>query len=153
LASAPKVNIVSLGAGYDSTYFWLKSQNLQTEITYIEVDFADVVKRKAQVIDATESLKGLVPSDFSQTSLLTKDYKLIAGDVRDGAYILSQMGDADKELPTLVLAECLLVYMSAEDSDSIMGWLSEAFPKVALINYEMINPDDKFGSMMVDNLE
>jgi len=42
----PKVNILSLGAGYDSTYFWLKSQNLATEIDYIEVDFPDLVQKK-----------------------------------------------------------------------------------------------------------
>jgi tRNA wybutosine-synthesizing protein 4 len=38
-----KVNILSLGAGYDSTYFWLKSQNLATVVDYIEVDFPDLV--------------------------------------------------------------------------------------------------------------
>ena len=38
-----KVNILSLGAGYDSTYFWLKSQNLATVFNYIEVDFPDLV--------------------------------------------------------------------------------------------------------------
>ena len=63
------------------------------------------------------------------------------------------MADIDREIPTLVLTECLLVYMSAADSDSILTWVSGAFPNVALVNYEMINPDDKFGQMMVDNLE
>jgi len=38
-----KVNILSLGAGYDSTYFWLKSQNLATVVDYIEVDVPDLV--------------------------------------------------------------------------------------------------------------
>lgn len=38
-----KVNIVSLGAGYDSTYFWLKSLKLDTQIDYIEIDFPQLI--------------------------------------------------------------------------------------------------------------
>ena len=43
-----KVNIVSLGAGYDSTYFWLRKHHGITHDTvdYIEFDFDDVVKKK-----------------------------------------------------------------------------------------------------------
>ena len=63
------------------------------------------------------------------------------------------MESVDKSLPTLVLTECLLVYMKAADSAQVLNWISETFPDVALLNYEMINPFDKFGKMMVENLE
>ena len=36
-----KVNIVSLGCGYDSTFFWLN--NPEQLASYVEVDFKDVV--------------------------------------------------------------------------------------------------------------
>ena len=52
-----------------------------------------------------------------------------------------------------MLTECLLVYMKAAESAQVLTWISETFPDVALLNYEMINPFDKFGKMMVENLE
>ena len=47
-----KVNIVSLGAGYDSTYFWLKKNDpeIDSKIDYIEIDFEHIVKRKVSII-------------------------------------------------------------------------------------------------------
>jgi len=53
-----KVNIVSLGAGYDSTYFWLKKsvENSACIDSYVELDFADVVKKKTQFILNSEEM-------------------------------------------------------------------------------------------------
>lgn len=51
-------NIISLGAGYDITYFWLTSgltkdsyekvdsQELRQRLHYVEIDFEDVVTKK-----------------------------------------------------------------------------------------------------------
>lgn len=74
-------------------------------------------------------------------------YKLIESDVRDGAIItdkLRQMG-IDSTLPTLVITECLLIYMRAEDTKQVLDWTMDYFGAegdVAYVNYEMINPDD-----------
>ena len=40
--AASKVNIVSLGAGYDTTYFWLKQRlpDLDQKVDYVEIDFS-----------------------------------------------------------------------------------------------------------------
>lgn len=43
--------------------------------------------------------------------------------------------------------------MSADDSNKILKWVSDTFADVAVLNYEMINPSDKFGQMMIENLE
>jgi len=43
--------------------------------------------------------------------------------------------------------------MKAEDSSRVLGWVNLTFPDVALLNYEMINPEDKFGKMMIENVE
>ena len=48
----PCSNIVSLGAGYDSTFFWLKSLKLLSEVQYVELDFDDVVRKKVKIINA-----------------------------------------------------------------------------------------------------
>ena len=47
--------------------------------------------------------------------------------------------------PTLILTECLLVYMNGQDSEIILHGFANLFPNVAFLNYEMINPFDKFG--------
>ena len=61
----------------------------------------------------------------------------------------------DKSKPTLVLTECLLVYLKNEDSNKIIQWCSSFFneaPFVGILNYEMIEPFDAFGQTMVNNL-
>ena len=50
--------------------------------------------------------------------------------------------------PTLVMTECLLVYLQPAESDKILNWVSQFFnqtPYVGIINYEMVDPHDAFG--------
>ena len=49
---AEKVNILSLGCGYDTTFFWLldKHPELAKNVVYIEVDYDQVVNRKIEII-------------------------------------------------------------------------------------------------------
>ena len=57
-----RVNIVSLGAGLDSTYFWLKKNkpDIDAKVNYIEIDFEHVVKRKTAIIKDKPALSELV---------------------------------------------------------------------------------------------
>ena len=79
--------------------------------------------------------------------LFSKVYKLIAQDVRDGELIKAQLaGQVDFSLPTLLITECLLIYMKKADSQGVLEWVRDAFTgDLSSINFEMINPDDKFG--------
>eukprot|EP01130_Rhizamoeba_saxonica_P005024 TRINITY_DN2025_c0_g1_i2.p1 TRINITY_DN2025_c0_g1~~TRINITY_DN2025_c0_g1_i2.p1 ORF type:complete len:168 (-),score=23.85 TRINITY_DN2025_c0_g1_i2:41-544(-) len=54
--------------------------------------------------------------------------------------------------PTLFLSECVLIYMSPEESDSIIHWCSNYFSSSMFLIYEQINPSDPFGQMMINNL-
>lgn len=83
----------------------------------------------------------------------TENYTLIAADVRDTEDLTKKLGHIDKNLPTLVLTECLLVYMKSQDSNKVLKWVSDTFADVALLNYEMVNPYDQFGKMMIENIE
>lgn len=146
LEQFPDSNIVSLGAGYDSTFFWLKSQNLTTGITYVEIDFPDVVVKKIKTIKLHPLLKDLIANQ--ETSLSTDDsinseeYKLFAGDVRDSSLLTQILSCLDSKKPTLILTECLLIYMKSEDSENLLNTISGLFPQVVILNYEMINPND-----------
>ena len=67
---------------------------------------------------------------------------MIAGDVRDSKLLVQILSCVDASKPTLILTECLLIYMKSEDSEKLLQTISGLFPHVALLNYEMINPDD-----------
>jgi hypothetical protein len=85
-----KVNIVSLGAGYDSTFFWLKKCNEHAGCinSYVELDFAEVVTKKADFILKHEEMSDFLENskhstEKGQESLVSDVYKLIYADVRD----------------------------------------------------------------------
>jgi O-methyltransferase involved in polyketide biosynthesis len=44
-------NILSLGGGYDTTFFWLMQNYQRQNLTYIEVDYDRVVEKKIQIIN------------------------------------------------------------------------------------------------------
>jgi hypothetical protein len=43
--------------------------------------------------------------------------------------------------------------MKSEDSEKLLHTLSGIFQNIVMLNYEMINPDDQFGRVMIENLE
>ena len=45
--------------------------------------------------------------------------------------------------PTLILAECVLVYVDQNKSSKLMTWLANKFSSCAFINYEQLNMNDK----------
>jgi O-methyltransferase involved in polyketide biosynthesis len=56
--------------------------------------------------------------------------------------------------PTFILTECVLVYLKPFESLKILNFLRDHFQgDLALLNYEMINPHDSFGKVMLENLE
>lgn len=58
------IQILSLGAGFDTTYFWIKDliasgvfpATLGEQLRYFEADFHDVVEKKIQFIQKNEVL-------------------------------------------------------------------------------------------------
>ena len=95
---------------------------------------------------------------MSENHINAENYKLIAQDVRDTKALetlLSDVYQVDASRPTLVLTECLLVYLKPEDTAAILGFVTEHFasaPYLAMMNYEMITPHDPFGETMLSNL-
>jgi [phosphatase 2A protein]-leucine-carboxy methyltransferase len=59
----------------------------------------------------------------------------------------------DPQLPTLFIFECVLVYMSGDHSSALLSALASTFQSCALVNYEQVNLSDKFGSIMLANME
>lgn len=166
------VQILSLGAGFDITYFWLLDQikagsflpELSERLTYLEVDYHDVVEKKIQTILKNESLykhfwqriEEIDPTQATKYELSIPHYKLFSADITNTEALGTKLNafGVDPSVPTLVLSECVLIYLKPESIKSILGFLNGHFTSdLSVMCYEMINPGDAFGKMMLENLE
>jgi [phosphatase 2A protein]-leucine-carboxy methyltransferase len=106
--------------------------------------------------------------EFSGTALHSSVYHLLPVDLRLGpqealAPSLAESGPESKpvlsnSLPTLLLFECVLAYMTQEASDAIIRWFVNYFspaPNGVLgsLVYEMFGLGDAFGQIMLNNLK
>uniref|UniRef100_H2Z4V0 Leucine carboxyl methyltransferase 1 n=1 Tax=Ciona savignyi TaxID=51511 RepID=H2Z4V0_CIOSA len=152
-----KCQIVSLGAGLDTTYWRLHEAGLVPH-GYFEVDFIDVVTRKIRCIGTKPALRSCL-SDFETQSdkscLHCGAYRLVSADLRDILKLEDKLISAgiDFRLPTLFLAECVLIYMAPDKSSNLINWITDKFNDCVFINYEQINMDDSFAKVMINNLK
>lgn len=86
----------------------------------------------------------LLPSDYdvklNRNNLHAHTYKLTGVDLRNITEVEAKIkeSDLDYSLPTLFLAECVLVYMSTSKSSQLLQWIAEKFKSAFFINYEMV---------------
>lgn len=64
----------------------------------------------------------------------------------------AQFTELRMDLPTVIVSECCLCYMTAEESDAVLKWFSDRIPTLGIILYEPCKPNDAFGQMMSENL-
>ncbi|XP_069110693.1 tRNA wybutosine-synthesizing protein 4-like [Argopecten irradians] len=158
LASQPgPKQIVSLGAGFDSAYFRLKAAEGLENVSFYEVDFPEVVKRKCAIIKAKGVLGNLIPGLHQQKpdqnpliEIHTPGYTLVGVDLTQLntlEAVLTHCG-VDTDRPTLLLSECVLTYMTRRCSSAVLKWASETFANAVFVLYEQINPSDAFGLFM-----
>lgn len=80
---------------------------------------------------------------------------MVSADIRELKQLDAKIQSCriDKNLPTVFVAECVLVYMDTEYSDRLLKWINSKFYTSAFINYEQVNMDDRFGEVMIVNLK
>mmetsp|Transcript_55136 Transcript_55136/g.118387 ORF Transcript_55136/g.118387 Transcript_55136/m.118387 type:complete len:414 (+) Transcript_55136:73-1314(+) len=164
------VQIVNLGVGFDTTYFWLREDPVRwrDDIVYFEVDFPEVLSKKVSALLKRRSLWPLLGGD-SQEELIssemsaagtrvvrTQHCRHVPADMRIAPELADAMASAGfrGDVPTLFISECVLVYMQSLHGDGIIDWAANAVPDApsAMVVYEQTNPNDPFGKVMVDNL-
>eukprot|EP01112_Ceratiomyxa_fruticulosa_P023189 TRINITY_DN876_c0_g2_i1.p1 TRINITY_DN876_c0_g2~~TRINITY_DN876_c0_g2_i1.p1 ORF type:complete len:348 (-),score=56.35 TRINITY_DN876_c0_g2_i1:63-1106(-) len=145
------VQIVSLGAGFDTTFWRMKNKGeFRNVYKYVEVDFPEVVKRKLAIIDKTKVLK-----DATDSTDGNQIYHILGLDlcnVLDLDKMILSTG-LNTSLPTLFISECVLVYLPGINGSNIIKWVAEKFPVSGFVTYDIIHPNDPFGKVMVSNLE
>jgi len=164
------VQIVNLGCGFDTIYFWLRdnSARWRDELVYFDVDFPEILSRKLSAITKRQNLWPLLDAEkkedfvsadigvFGTHELRTRHCRFVSVDMRFQSELESAMARADflSNVPTLFLSECVLVYMQATHGDAIIKWAANAVQDApsAMVVYEQTNPSDRFGKVMVENL-
>ena len=164
------MQIISLGAGSDTRFFRLRRSEpeLRERLVYHELDFeSNTLGRKIDRIrspglrKAAREICGLdVGSDDVQvlangSSLRSDGYCIHPIDLRTLARSQSPLSDVDITIPTLLISECCLVYLSPHDADAVLAYFASLFPTttpLAIVIYEPIRSHDAFGRTMVSNL-
>lgn len=155
-----RCQILNLGAGMDTTFWKLKDEGLLPN-KYFEVDFPMIVTRKLHTIKNKPLLfrpiMELHPEDTLQIDshmLDSKRYAIIGADLRDLSELEEKLKkcNMNTQLPTLLITECVLVYMTPEQSANLLKWAARSFETAMFINYEQVNMDDRFGQIMIENL-
>lgn len=158
--------IISLGAGNDTLYWRLRDLSLtQYTRNYIECDFEYSVLNKAKIISKHSELNPDSNSAYHNSSSNTTsqyryqlqyhNYQLLPCNLRDVEQLkhdLETQCDIDYNVPTLVLSECVLIYLDKQYTDSIIQYFGTSFHNCMFIDYIPINPSSRFGQTMMQNL-
>lgn len=177
-AAGSTAQIISVGAGFDTLYWRLKSASgpgTQRKFAkFVEIDFSTVTAKKIRLIrkpaakgqpdlfgvitsaaaaDGQQEHGGMV-QESGHADLIGADYCLLGADVRQAGELTEKLAKAklDPNAPTVIVAECVLIYMSADESSRVIRYFANAFANLHFINYEQVNIDDQFGRVMEKNL-
>lgn len=180
--SAEGRQIVFLGSGYDPLGIEI-IQAHRRSLRIFEVDFPDVIRKKADIYRKVPSIYNLLVEVAQENSLFlapavpSSSFRKLA---EEDSPVLEDLGavqlfgcdmrrvDALQGLfqgsnslfspvaPTLFITECVLVYMTADESASLISVFSDILLAPATpalwISYDMIHPEDIYGQMMLKNL-
>mmetsp|Transcript_5089 Transcript_5089/g.15229 ORF Transcript_5089/g.15229 Transcript_5089/m.15229 type:complete len:336 (-) Transcript_5089:289-1296(-) len=156
--------IVSIGAGYDTLYPQMYRKKLiRDNDRFLEVDFRSLVAEKIQLIESRQALKEAfdplgkaaeIPD--AQVGFQAGPYVLTCTDLRNITELYDAVfrrAELSPDVPTLVVAEVVLIYLEPEESESILQFFTTTFKTLLFFNFEQINPNDPFGQQMVRNIE
>ena len=142
-----KINIIILGSGFDTTYFNLMAEGY-TNIEVYEYDYKNIIEKKLKYISKYKQLSEIVKKNKN-------NYHLIDCDITNKKLFsesLNKIPNNENDL-TIVICECLLVYIDKEITVEMLSSINERFSNVYILEYDLIGPDDPFGKEMVDNLK
>ncbi|PON29502.1 leucine carboxyl methyltransferase 1 [Trichoderma gamsii] len=153
--------IVSLGAGTDTRPFRLFSQQQQgrPNLVYHEIDFSVTSAKKLKTVEGVPSLASIL-SNRSTGETSDWSSKPPNGEYYCHGLDIRQLSPASTktlpglrtDIPTLILSECCLCYLSREESDGVLEYFTSRIPNAAVVIYEPVHLGDPFSDTMVSNL-
>ncbi|GAW82689.1 leucine carboxyl methyltransferase [Plasmodium gonderi] len=155
------VQVVNIGAGLDTTFFWISEQH--KNVVYYEMDFKELLREKANIINRVDTLKSFLKSfekgyewdeNEGEDLIYCANYKMLSFDLNNSSLlqkILLTHG-FDISLPTLFICECVLIYLEIDSSDNLIRTLAELMKSTScILVYEQVNPSTAFGKVMINN--
>ncbi|CAI2349230.1 unnamed protein product [Caenorhabditis sp. 36 PRJEB53466] len=153
--------VVSLGCGFDTLFWRLVSSDAKL-VKYVEVDFSSVTSKKIRHILKPVGAGSVdLKASFAQEPVVSHhadlhagNYHLIGADLRQSKELEQKLVTCqlDFDIPTIFIAECVLVYMSAAASSGLLQQLVSLFRTPAFVNYEQFRTSDEFTRVMEQNL-
>ncbi|GEQ67577.1 hypothetical protein JCM33374_g1242 [Metschnikowia sp. JCM 33374] len=170
--------IVALGGGSDTRSFRvLENHRARKDVVYTEIDFAESTKIKKIAISNSPALKSIIgpvltgsegpgtcdlaPIDVSSKEdmasldpdLHCQQYHLVAADLRQlGAPGTNSFSFLQPEVPTLIISECVLCYVTPEENIRVLNFWKSMFSALAVVLYDPMGLGDAFGDTMAQNL-
>ncbi|KAM3142116.1 hypothetical protein pb186bvf_005770 [Paramecium bursaria] len=147
--------IISLGCGYDTLPFIKIKQHQDRQFKYYETDLEVVVKKKIKKIQQSPKIKGLLNDLVIGDTIQSQKYALFGCDLQIQEKFFKGLEELNinYNLPTIIFAECVLTYIDSKATDNLLKAMKQKFAHLDFLNYEMFNPNDQFGKMMVKNFE
>ncbi|KAF1332395.1 Leucine carboxyl methyltransferase 2-like, partial [Globisporangium splendens] len=162
--NSSRVQIVSLGAGFDTLFFRLMQQSRRS-ISFIEVDCQGIVDAKKDILlnEATFAElftpdgKNVTPDGGASAVALQcivdahqATYSLVSCDLGDVVRLKASLVAAgvDQSLPTLVIAECVVSYLDPTRGTELLRWLSGWFADATAVIYDPFALNDAFGETL-----
>lgn len=152
--SEKSYQIISFGSGFDTRLFrFVEEFNKKLgNLKYFEIDFDFVIEEKKRIIEKTPELIELelgahwCPIKFD---LNIKNEDEISN--------LLKGFDFEVETPTLILAECCLMYLAPLSGDHLISWAAKTLKSVTFCSFDPVLSDDlesdRFAKTMLHNLQ
>ena len=120
-ASFSNIQVINIGCGYDAVSFHLMEKGIPDLISF-EVDYPDIIRKKAQIIFQTKELREIALGDGDFTGQRVDNFrtdfgysfgriKLISADLHSPQKLVNSLRRAGliSSAPTLIMSECVLV--------------------------------------------
>jgi len=127
---------------------------------WYELDFESAIRKKRLVVDGCKELSavaGVVQREEENECVYVYDeLRLVGVDMREVSEVdrKLRLAGIDFTLPTLFLAECVLVYLLPSHSLPLIRYSASAFTGGSyFLSYEQILPHTAFGQTMLHNLQ
>lgn len=172
-ASSPR-QIISLGAGTDTRPFRIYAQSHDRPVIYHEVDFEVVCSRKLRTVQGNPRLASILTQPSSKQGSTTWSARPAGGEYLCHGLDLRKLHEAGRKasdedgedgdekeslipglrsnIPTLLISECCLCYLSPQEASGALAYFTSRIANLATVIYEPIRPHDAFGQVMVSNL-
>lgn len=92
---------------------------------------------------------------LQKNTIKSSKYNLFPCDLNEPKELeeLMEMNDIDFSKPTMVITECVLVYLNEGVVDQLYDMFAKKIKNLVWVDYEMFNQNDGFGKVMVKNFQ